>query len=439
MSLNLYGLCMYTSLRMVNSLSNILKAFGGNTRDMGLFGEETDKTTNLHQHLSRLCSQRLETASQITRDAVIPLIKTVSRESMTNVDLSGVASCDEYACLIFLMEKSSISTLHGQVTVGTLFWHVLILKSFISFLGFHHMLETRGLCLSEEQTVASESWVIPESATHYLDQETPWTPKALQQSVIPRRRNSDKKESKPAKVFKDEESEWETEEEVEEAFDDETKEDDDDTKHHNSLLTIKELVYRKWLLKNPRPSWVKAKIRAENPSNDKISCMIGHILIKHAYIDIESPINIMSRKKYNRIMTYKLGPRKKTSNPNKINNFVGRVSGLRVFIGSLAYKCDFMILEDTTSVIDGYLGEFVFGKPFIDETDLIYNKGEGTIAFGMDNEKITFKMSHVLEIFKQSKLKGLDKEERTTIKVYSLEMSTGMTEVTFDEKKLGSS
>ncbi|GKA10563.1 zinc finger, CCHC-type containing protein [Tanacetum coccineum] len=45
-------------------------AFGGNTRDLGSFGEETNETTDLHQHLSRLCSQRLETASQDIHDAV---------------------------------------------------------------------------------------------------------------------------------------------------------------------------------------------------------------------------------------------------------------------------------------------------------------------------------------------------------------------------------
>ncbi|GJT47256.1 hypothetical protein Tco_0955971 [Tanacetum coccineum] len=203
--------------------------------------------------------------------------------------------------------------------------------------------------------------------------------------------------------------EWETEEEVEEVFDDETeKEEDDDTKHYNSPLAIKELVYHEWLLKNPRHSWVKAKIRAENPSNIKISCMIRHILMKHAYIDIESPVNIMSMNQYNRIMTYKLGPRKKPCNPNKISNFVGRVRGLKVFIGSFAYKCDFMVLEDTTSVIDDCLGEFIFGKTFIEETSLAYNKEEGTIAFCIDNEKITFKMPHTLEMFKQSKLKGLN-------------------------------
>nr|GEU57062.1 RNA-directed DNA polymerase, eukaryota, reverse transcriptase zinc-binding domain protein [Tanacetum cinerariifolium] len=49
---------------------SIWKAFEGYTRDLGSFGEEIDETTDLHQHLSRLCSHRLETASQDTRDAV---------------------------------------------------------------------------------------------------------------------------------------------------------------------------------------------------------------------------------------------------------------------------------------------------------------------------------------------------------------------------------
>ncbi|GKA10324.1 hypothetical protein Tco_0689757 [Tanacetum coccineum] len=60
----------------------IWKAFEGNTRDLGSFGEETDKTTDLHQHFSRLCSQRLETASPNTRDAVTTYPMTVSQDLM---------------------------------------------------------------------------------------------------------------------------------------------------------------------------------------------------------------------------------------------------------------------------------------------------------------------------------------------------------------------
>ncbi|GJX02423.1 hypothetical protein Tco_0186336 [Tanacetum coccineum] len=156
-----------------------------------------------------------------------------------------------------------------------------------------------------------------------------------------------------------------TKEEVEELFDDETKEEEDeDAKYYNTPHATKELIYHEWLLNNPRPSLVKAKIRAENPSNFKISCMIGHFFKNDAYIDLKSPINIMSRNQYNQIMTY------------------------------------------TTSVIDDYLGEFVFGKPFIDESGLVYNKEEGTVMFKQDNEKIKFKMPHTMELFKQTRLTG---------------------------------
>ncbi|GKC55675.1 retrovirus-related pol polyprotein from transposon TNT 1-94 [Tanacetum coccineum] len=61
----------------------IWKAFGRNARDLGSFGEETDKTTDLHQHCPRNSLHWLETASQIQRDVVTTMIKTVSRDSKT--------------------------------------------------------------------------------------------------------------------------------------------------------------------------------------------------------------------------------------------------------------------------------------------------------------------------------------------------------------------
>ncbi|GJX50741.1 hypothetical protein Tco_0277586 [Tanacetum coccineum] len=95
-------------------------------------------------------------------------------------------------------------------------------------------------------------------------------------------------------VIEEEESRFETDKEVEEIF-----EEDEDDKNVNSFPTMKELSHHGWLLKNPRPPWVKAKIRAESLNNIKISCMIGHFFKRHAYIDLESPINIMSRRQYN--------------------------------------------------------------------------------------------------------------------------------------------
>ncbi|GJV00878.1 hypothetical protein Tco_1330148 [Tanacetum coccineum] len=71
------------SVGVFDEVFRIWKAFGGNTRDLGSFGEETDEITDLHQHLSRFCSQRLETASQDTRDAVTIHPTTVSQEFTT--------------------------------------------------------------------------------------------------------------------------------------------------------------------------------------------------------------------------------------------------------------------------------------------------------------------------------------------------------------------
>ncbi|GJY23815.1 hypothetical protein Tco_0397473 [Tanacetum coccineum] len=106
-------------------------------------------------------------------------------------------------------------------------------------------------------------------------------------------------------------------------------------------------------------------------------------------------------------MTYGLRSRQKPSNPNKISNFVGRIRGLKICVGSFAYEWDFMILEDTTSIIDHHLREMVFGKPFIEEIGLVYNEKEGAFMFKQDDEKIIFKMPHAMKIFEQTRLRGL--------------------------------
>ncbi|GKE13443.1 MAK10-like protein, partial [Tanacetum coccineum] len=63
--------------------------------------------------------------------------------------------------------------------------------------------------------------------------------------------------------------------------------------------------------------------------------------------------------------------------------------------------------EDTTSIIDRHLGEMAFGRPFIDETGLVYDREEGMVMFKQTDKKITFKMPHTMEIFKQTRLMGL--------------------------------
>ncbi|GJW78071.1 protein kinase-like domain, concanavalin A-like lectin/glucanase domain protein [Tanacetum coccineum] len=92
--------------------------------------------------------------------------------------------------------------------------------------------------------------------------------------------------------------------------------------------------------------------------------------------------------------------RQKPSNPSKNNNFVGRVKSLKIFIGNFAYECNFMILEDTTCIIDHHLGEVVFGKPFTRNTGLVYDQKKGTVTFEKDDDKITFVMPHKMIDFK---------------------------------------
>ncbi|GJU14619.1 protein kinase-like domain, concanavalin A-like lectin/glucanase domain protein [Tanacetum coccineum] len=138
---------------------------------------------------------------------------------------------------------------------------------------------------------------------------------------------------------------------LEEKVDEEEEEEDDDLEYFNTFPTLEEL--------------------------------------KQAYIDLESLINVIFKLHCKCIMSKGLESRKKPSNPMKISNFVGRVRGLKVFIGNFTYEYDFVVLEDTTSIIDHYLGEVVFGKPFIRETGLVYDKENGTVMFEKDNEKIT--------------------------------------------------
>nr|GEW04450.1 reverse transcriptase domain-containing protein [Tanacetum cinerariifolium] len=63
--------------------------------------------------------------------------------------------------------------------------------------------------------------------------------------------------------------------------------------------------------------------------------------------------------------------------------------------------------KDITSVIDHYLGSMVLGKPFIEASGLVYDKGEGTITFGKDNKRISFKMPHKMDGFKHTNIEDL--------------------------------
>ncbi|GJZ24453.1 ribonuclease H-like domain-containing protein [Tanacetum coccineum] len=65
----------------------------------------------------------------------------------------------------------------------------------------------------------------------------------------------------------------------------------------NSFPTEKELAYHKELLGEPQPpfSTLEPKIRRGDPWSLKIPCVIGTVYTGHAYIDLQSPINIINQ------------------------------------------------------------------------------------------------------------------------------------------------
>ncbi|GJU81158.1 hypothetical protein Tco_1283523 [Tanacetum coccineum] len=125
-----------------------------------------------------------------------------------------------------------------------------------------------------------------------------------------------------------------------------------EVEYFDMFLTMSELGYHKYLMCGLIPSlFLQKPIIIEGcPSNLKIPCNIGHVHVEKAYINLNSPLNIMTRMMYNWIMRRKLDPRE---NSNRgVSNFTGRIKGMHVFIGNFTYIVDFMIVEDISSIID---------------------------------------------------------------------------------------
>ncbi|GKE46656.1 hypothetical protein Tco_1477914, partial [Tanacetum coccineum] len=189
-------------------------------------------------------------------------------------------------------------------------------------------------------------------------------------------------------------------------------------KHFNIFLTRSELAYHKYLMCSPIPSiFLKSPIIMKGcPSNLKIPCNIGHVHVEKAYIDPNSPLNIMTRIMYNWIMRRKLDPRE---NLNRgVSNFTGRIKGMHVFIENFTYIVDFMIVEDISSIIDPWLSQVVLGKPFVeisnmtqDSPERVYNslsnlEKEHTKSVYLRNEEdkrrgVEYVMSKILGFYKE--------------------------------------
>ncbi|GJX01193.1 retrotransposon ORF1 [Tanacetum coccineum] len=172
--------------------------------------------------------------------------------------------------------------------------------------------------------------------------------------------------------------------------------------------TRSELAYHKYLMCGPIPSiflWNPIIIEG-CPSNLKIPCNIGDVHVEKAYIDLNSPLNIMTRMMYNWIMRRKLDPRENLN--GGVSNFTGRIKGMHVFVGNFTYIVDFMIVEDISSIIDPRLSQVVLGKSFIKISNMTHDPSEGVVRFTNGNDEVAYKMPHKIEQY--NSLSDLEKE-----------------------------
>nr|GEW72544.1 MAK10-like protein [Tanacetum cinerariifolium] len=181
--------------------------------------------------------------------------------------------------------------------------------------------------------------------------------------------------------------------------DDDVGEEEFEGNHFNKFITCGELAYHKYLMHDPYRSKIIRDpiIKRGNPLNLKIPCNIRHVHIERAYIDLDSPLNIMSRSCYNWIMTACLAPRKNPKSPGGLNNFMGKAKGMHIFVGNFTYVLDFMIIEDISSVIDHRVSHVVLGKPFVELSGMTYDSSLGVVRLTNGNEEIAYKMPHKIK------------------------------------------
>ncbi|GKA96201.1 hypothetical protein Tco_0818296 [Tanacetum coccineum] len=153
------------------------------------------------------------------------------------------------------------------------------------------------------------------------------------------------------------------------------------------------------------------------PYNHKIPCNIGRVHIKKAYIDLNTPLNIMTRMMYNWIMRRKLNPREDAN--GRINNFMGRIKGMHVFVGNFTYVIDFMIVEDISLILDPRFirgtDEVSYNMPHkIEQYNSLSDlEKEHTKSVYLRNEEdkrrvVEYVMSKILGFYKECLELGLD-------------------------------
>ncbi|GJX63348.1 hypothetical protein Tco_0296248 [Tanacetum coccineum] len=185
--------------------------------------------------------------------------------------------------------------------------------------------------------------------------------------------------------------------------------------YFDKFPTRSKLAYHKYLMYALIPSLFLRNpiIVGGSPSNLKIPCNIGHLHVGKAYIDLNSPINIMTRMQYNWIMRRQLEPREDPKSLREISYFIGRVRGMHVFVGNFTYVSDFVIVEDISLVIDPRLSQVVLGKPFVELSNMTYDLSLGIVKFINGANELAYKMPHKIEQF--NSLTDMEKDHTQSV------------------------
>ncbi|GJT19335.1 hypothetical protein Tco_0878041 [Tanacetum coccineum] len=135
--------------------------------------------------------------------------------------------------------------------------------------------------------------------------------------------------------------------------------------HFDMFPTRSELAYQKYLMCGPIPFiFLRNPIITEGcPSFLKIPCNIGHVHFEKAYIDVNSPLNVMTQMMYNWIMRRKLDPSAR--------------------------------------------------ETFTKISNMTYDPPEGVVRFTNKNDEIAYKMPHKIERY--NSLSDLKKEHTKSV------------------------
>ncbi|GJS43303.1 hypothetical protein Tco_0568346 [Tanacetum coccineum] len=172
-----------------------------------------------------------------------------------------------------------------------------------------------------------------------------------------------------------------------------------EVEYFDKFLTRSKLTYHKYLMCGPISSlFLRDPIIVGGcPLNLKIPCNIGHVHVENAYIDLNSPLNVMTRMQYNWIIKKQLEPKEDHEGIKGVCNFTGRIKGMHIIIVNFSYVSDFMIVEDISSIIDPRLSQVVLGRPFVEVSNMTHDLSLGIVKFTDGTNKVSYMMPHKIE------------------------------------------